>query len=346
MRIRFRRRLVFGISLFVMSHAHAINTDVDSSCAELLTRTNLKTAIAEWQDSTPLLKLLNETIDSNEINELAAKHLDTQQVRYTRTTNKMGDPVLEILPDRSSPSRLNQWAASLWEKHQTKFIFDINYLSPSVVGSYQLPTRSSPGAILLPVEAILDADQPSSTTVHEILHSLTIWHLKRRDPFPFYGLILVKDLNPKAVIPGSLKLNNGSKIYNKLFRFDEINTHYGQASMLIRRLKADPTRSANTLNAMKTRIMLGRRFANQTVLITRALLNGTAHYSPYQDLYTVIAKLDFKLAGTSLEVHLPLVKSQGLGDPHNREYVVEQLQSLNAGALQRAQAFDRLLKKL
>src|SRR4051812_9451911 len=137
--------LIFTLALCLTGHLAIAGS---GRCANLLTRQKLEKLLADWDEKAGTLKFLPK------IYALLEDHLLEEGVIFIKKTNDDGDPVLEIMPERNADTYLNKLAASLWDKHQTRLVFDLKALSERHSrANYVHPTKTRTGYIRLPEES-------------------------------------------------------------------------------------------------------------------------------------------------------------------------------------------------
>ncbi|MBI3542458.1 MAG: hypothetical protein HY075_04185, partial [Deltaproteobacteria bacterium] len=265
-------KYLFCLSISLILSLSVAHAAIDPGCAAYLTQAKLKTALDAFEDKEHPAELLES------VYEVASEHLSAQGVDFEMGAHPDGDPYIWIKPNRQNPSHLNQWAASLWDKHHVRFIYDIHSLTDrGAVASFSRPEGDKAGDIRLPSEAILDANHLSSSLAHEMIHSVTVWHLRRGDDFPFYGRVWAEKLTEgtkgdleipgtrEDVAPSDKAAKKKKRSYAKYFAFDEINTHYGQSKVLLRRITHELATEAETPKLANSRMTRGIRLSRQTV---------------------------------------------------------------------------------
>jgi hypothetical protein len=296
-------------------------------------------------------------IDPRDIVAKASDNLTMHGVAHEVIQTPEGHAAIVVLPDRSARTRLNDIAASLWEKHRTQVVFDPEkLLERESRASYRRPNPEEGrdhGVLSMPTASIEAPDDFDMSLLHEIVHSNTIRKLARGDSFAFYGRVYALKAKGAAegVLPGALVDSKGkewaAKNYKGYFAFDEIKAYFAQVRAMLHARDAGHF-SDDDLKLVRTRAIRGLKLSRQARLFAKAALEGSSNasieYVVEEGFSHAVLKLTVESARIS--IHMPLVGSKGPADPANARILDAQLRQLEAGGGEMAEWFLRALTRI
>jgi hypothetical protein len=298
---------------------------------------------------------------------LASAHFEANSVAhvvYLDPRNKAWK--IKILDTPDPKSFLNDLAVVLRNNLHTDLIFSpvsIIRMTSNYKSRANFIWFGTRGEINMPVDSVFEPKKMNIALQHEIDHAKKRNNEGHGMPDAFYGSMEaigdIQNLPYQTILDrnGVTIVSLASKSYGALLSFDEIENHLKDNVFKIMTLQNFDLAEYPYIEKLQFQLAQSLLYLYardiQVIRVAREALNkislnkGSFDYSmqlgferKFPDaVYVVI------LDRNPIQIELPLIKSKGASDPQNRNYFLEQLQTLEHAACKKAfEIFDQMRK--